>query len=952
MPKERQQKKRESQVFSPPPSAQAASGDEGEMQLEADAINQDQGSAASSTLQPELSAAPTVAKPSGADDSIGLAAPTGGSGATAGHRSTANNSAHSSDAPSQLQSANVASEEPARTSNLPNLEANPSWAPGSAMSSALNSTATPQIQQQMTPANLAPGHLQATDQPLLVHMPASQYQAFLEFQKMQATQTQVLTPTSVAQKGASKAAPVASSSKVSARPAFIADLRGSNPAAGQMVLISSSSSSRENREDDESRPPPKKAKEKKSSPPGEEGRVTIRSPHKRPPAQGIWRCPNCGSQEAGHDILTCNAPRRHDLSPSLSAAEIEYLVKLDQLRSHNRKLQRQLRLEQEEHEDEDEDEEGSSLGSQDSESEEEEEENEEGQSFIDDEESGSEYVPSRSTSSLSKSNSVPRGKSQAKKKTAAPSATSTAARLDRLEHLLTSFADRLLPQTAPTTSTMATTAAMLSSWKTPEGMVGIPEMKRQDLLKLPEFEALERKYTDYCDKAMQNKRRPQPIAQCFAKFLPDLKLSFNSLLSRSEVVRKKFKFHLKGTDYKVTEQILNDMPTQVFSDLYKELVTSRTFMASELITHLMETPFQRSVEGEKLTLTALVLQASTAFRERLESCPTQTVNRCTPVQFRDAFVKMVLGQDDRHLADFLHCNTWDEAAGAMMDLEGTGQGVTFMKKVQKKNPYAQHGKAEEQTSSPSQSQPRHDGKAKPGEKEWERIYNELSTKIEHNDTEMKGHTHTFKDRAKRLLQLRDTRAREAELLRIERSITGPGPRDSQDTGSSTLRGHQSQQQPSSFRNRNPANDFDHRDYGDGAGRTARQQEGDGTRRGQYGGNVRGGQHDSFHSRGSHEDGYQTRRFSREPSPRGGTASDSLRESGRDRRETEPTHHKDSGGNDNLPPSRSQMQPTTSNVRRCYNCGGEDHLASECPKIGGDGGARRRAASSRSPSGRT
>jgi hypothetical protein len=206
---------------------------------------------------------------------------------------------------------------------------------------------------------------------------------------------------------------------------------------------------------------------------------------------------------------------------------------------------------------------------------------------------------------------------------------------------------------------------------------------------------------------MLNKRQPQPIAQCFAKFLPDLKLSFNSHLSRSEVVRKKFKPYLKKTDYKVSEKVLNDMPTQVFSDLYKELVTSRTFMASELITYLMETPFQRSVEGEKLTLTALVLQASTAFRERLESCPTQTVNRCTPVQFRDAFVKMVLRQDDRHLADFLHCESWDDAAGAMMDLEGTGQGVTFVKKVQKpKYPNAQHGKAEDQTSSPSQSQPR------------------------------------------------------------------------------------------------------------------------------------------------------------------------------------------------------------------------------------------------------
>ncbi len=128
------------------------------------------------------------------------------------------------------------------------------------------------------------------------------------------------------------------------------------------------------------------------------------------------------------------------------------------------------------------------------------------------------------------------------------------------------------------------------------------------------------------------------------------------------------------------------MSTQDFSNLYRELVTTRTFMASELLSYLMETPFQRvATEGhDKITPTSVVLQASTAFRERLESCPTQTVKKCTPIQFRDAFVKMVLGNDERHLADFLHCDSWDDAAQAMMDLEGTGQGVTFMKKVQKK----------------------------------------------------------------------------------------------------------------------------------------------------------------------------------------------------------------------------------------------------------------------------
>jgi hypothetical protein len=43
-----------------------------------------------------------------------------------------------------------------------------------------------------------------------------------------------------------------------------------------------------------------------------------------------------------------------------------------------------------------------------------------------------------------------------------------------------------------------------------------------------------------------------------------------------------------------------------------ELVTTRTFMASELLLHLMSTPFQRTAaEGqEEITLTLVVLRAS------------------------------------------------------------------------------------------------------------------------------------------------------------------------------------------------------------------------------------------------------------------------------------------------------------------------------------------------------
>lgn len=51
-----------------------------------------------------------------------------------------------------------------------------------------------------------------------------------------------------------------------------------------------------------------------------------------------------------------------------------------------------------------------------------------------------------------------------------------------------------------------------------------------------------------------------------------------------------------------------------------------------------------------------------AFSDKLERCPSDTVSRCTPVQIRDAFVKMILGKEEHHLADFLHCANYLEAA--------------------------------------------------------------------------------------------------------------------------------------------------------------------------------------------------------------------------------------------------------------------------------------------------
>jgi hypothetical protein len=814
----------------------------------------------------------------------------------------------------------------------------------------------------------------------LVEMSPHQYQAFLSFQRLQQSSLKQ-SSSSIRQpqveRNQERVTPIASTGAI---PAFTPDPRGGGaagaPTSEVVVLHTSSSGSSGSRGREQ--PPPKRPSRNSptSATAREEGtqqknaqrskQQEVKSPLRgqHPPVNALYRCPTCGSLDKKHDIMGCALPKRTDLTPSLSQFEINFLVKLDQIRRDTRNLSRDLTKEDGGAVDEDEDEEEESLGSHSQqERSEDEEEDQSDRDFLHDSES-SYRASSQSTSvsaSRSKSSSADRPLVHFKR----PARDSTAERLERVEQLLSSLGERLLGGPVPP-SEHFTTASSSSDWKTPEGMVGVPEIKREDLLKLPEFETLEKKYTDYCDRAMMHKRKPQPIAQCFGKFLPDIKLSINSLLSRNETVRRKFRKLLEPYDYKVTEQLLNDMSTQQFSDLYRELVTTRTFMASELITHLMETPFQRMTEGsDKATLTAIVIQASSAFRERLEASPTQTVKRCTPIQFRDAFVKMVLGNDDRNLADFTHCATWDEAAGAMLDMEGTGHGVTFLKKVTKgKSPARQ---------SEEFSQPRHDksqSKQSAQETDWDRKFAELSKTIEANETEMRGHTKTARDKVKRLLQLRDSRHREAELLHMEKGEAAPISRSKEGGGGAAAPYHGREQHYHSKEGGGGAaapyhgreqHYHSNRDQPPSSHRDQRHSQSRSPGR-SYGYDQRQDQRHfdgppsarNPHTDTSWQNDQAPRRYQspRSDSPSARRDEYSAQQAGGGAR---PTHQEQGGGAARQPqqqqtPSRSQMAPAQSTQRKCYNCGGNDHLSRECPKIGygADGGARRSANHSRSP----
>jgi hypothetical protein len=463
-----------------------------------------------------------------------------------------------------------------------------------------------------------------------------------------------------------------------------------------------------------------------------------------------------------------------------------------------------------------------------------------------------------------------------------------------------------------------------------DGLVGCPEMAREHLLSSKEFEKIIKKYHDYVDKANTWHRRPLPFAQVFHKFLPDVVRSLNALLARDEAVRKKFKLHLKPHSYRVSPEILRDMDLKIIVDLYREFVTAKTFLASELLTQLMDTPFQRSAaEGEDpFTITALVMQASTSFRERLESMGAQTIKKCTDQQIRDAFIKMMLGKDDRNLADFSACATWEDAVSAILELEGKGQGVTLLKLAQRldKSKPATASKAPSKEDKDKEDDKGRSRKSdsktesakvdEDAEPDWEKTYHQLALQISHNQAEMKGHD-SWRAKVKRLLHLRDSRHRDDQMREFARG------------GAYLSRSpHRNQGQAVSYRESEaqarggrPANDAYH----------SRERERDSSR-------------DRPDRRSDRQESTAYRSYDRQND----RASSTEREQGQsDRIRSTDSTQRVMNSRTSDPPSRSQLgagPPPQSRARPCYNCGKEGHLASECPNPRKDGAARGRSSS--------
>jgi hypothetical protein len=312
-------------------------------------------------------------------------------------------------------------------------------------------------------------------------------------------------------------------------------------------------------------------------------------------------------------------------------------------------------------------------------------------------------------------------------------------------------------------------------------MTGCPEIRREDLMSYDKFEDLVKRYADYRDRCATWKRTSQPFAACFHKFLPDVVAGLNSMLSRNGAVRERFRDLLEHQRYKVTEDHLLSMSTRDFTDLYRELVTTKRTLASELIATLQSTTFQRTSTAklDVSTLTALVIQASSAFREHLDTMPTQTIVKCSAKQLRDAFLKMVLGPEEQNFADFSQCSTWEDAVSTMLDMDGTSEGVTLLGMAQKVKPQSTSTTAKSKHHTKAQHSDSSDDDDKDKSNfNWKRKWKELSEQIEHTDADLKGHD-TWRAKVGRLLQLRDDRKRVATM----RSFTKPGHQSESKQGS-------------------------------------------------------------------------------------------------------------------------------------------------------------------------
>jgi len=537
------------------------------------------------------------------------------------------------------------------------------------------------------------------------------------------------------------------------------------------------------------------------------------------------KCPRCGDDDPDHDWLSCKAPKH---GGPRSTEEQEFLKQLGVAKRWASVWK--LRHKQQEDSDSEgedlEESDGSDSEEDDSDEEEEEEDDEE-----EDEQGGS-----SSSSDPSYQPTPPEPAKKKKSKSVEPSVDkkqATPDRLEKLEEAVLKLTGVLSSLTKPAAKQPKKPASVASDSDSPKsrsrspasgkhlssktaskpspskaqattGMEGCPEFPRKDLLQLDKFEQWELKYKEYVGKANDRHRTFNNMTYGFRKFNKEVRSAIRSLFDKTPRLRThygKASTRLMG----MTEDDFAELDNEVFKRLYRELCTQNSTLPSQLLIQLESTVFDRT-DGSSLP--KLIIQASTAFRERLQGSPQQTVESCTDRQLKDAFVRMLLGSDERNLADFASARTWEEAVDRVLELEGSAQAHTMMTRIievgqqgwtevrsrgvggaarggsaggggasgnggmarsSASRPAAGGGPENKmsETSPPTRQAPT----SQVSDAAWKQQFETLQAQFQPTAHDLLGCS-TYQQKCKRIFQIRDTRAREKEMQALRATLGG------------------------------------------------------------------------------------------------------------------------------------------------------------------------------------
>jgi hypothetical protein len=305
-------------------------------------------------------------------------------------------------------------------------------------------------------------------------------------------------------------------------------------------------------------------------------------------------------------------------------------------------------------------------------------------------------------------------------------------------------------------------------------MEGCPELQREDLLKFAKFEEFEKKYKEYLDKAADRRRTSHNMVYGFRKFSFELRQYIRTLLGKSYTLREAYSMILPSFD--LSEDEFLALPNAVFQKLYREVCTHHSCLPSQVLQSLETTQFKR---GDASTLPALVVQASAAFRERLRELPQQTIKLCTDKQLKESFIRMLLGPDERNLADFPMARTWEDVISALLELDGTSEANTLVQKIRQASKSDKPVKEEDSHRDshkeerkeggggaarprPQSQKPDKTASSEENDELWAPQLDKLVAEFKPTAQQLHGCTSNHQ-KVLRILQIRDTRKREVEL---------------------------------------------------------------------------------------------------------------------------------------------------------------------------------------------